>query len=188
MRNSRGGLGDIPSPGKAGAPPVSRRSRRAKALGGGAGPKGRPFRRRVIAVCRTLACCDLTQNRRSMTSPRVALCPYGLGQPTMFRAGWSPVGGRNGGHLEIAVSLISMSLLEVISNRSAGNGRSPGQPPIPDFQGHFRGHEGGSGRWTSRIVIPCGVDGASTIAGLADRDHAGKLKDTASLPRTATRR
>jgi hypothetical protein len=45
--------------------------------------------------------------------------------------------------LEMAGHLISKRLLEVISNRSAGNGRSPGNRPFPDFQGHFYGHEGG---------------------------------------------
>jgi hypothetical protein len=46
----------------------------------------------------------------------LALAPYGLGRPTMSRAGWSPVGGENGGHVEMAVSLISTRPLEVISN------------------------------------------------------------------------
>jgi hypothetical protein len=70
------------------------------------------------------------------TSPR----SYGLGLPTMSRAGWSPVGGENSGHLEMAVSVISTRLLEIISNRSGGNARSPGKRPFPHFQGHFRGH------------------------------------------------
>jgi hypothetical protein len=48
--------------------------------------------------------------------------------------------------LEMAEHLISKGQLEVISNRSAGNGRSPGQPPFPDFQGHFHGHEGRPGQ------------------------------------------
>jgi hypothetical protein len=48
--------------------------------------------------------------------------------------------------LEMAESLISKRLLEVISNRSAGNGRSPGKPPFSDFQGHFHGHDGRPGR------------------------------------------
>ena len=48
--------------------------------------------------------------------------------------------------LEMAAHLIFKRLLEVISNRSAGNGRSPGKPTFPDFQGHFHGHEGGPGR------------------------------------------
>src|SRR5260370_41563176 len=47
---------------------------------------------------------------------------------------------------EMAGSLISKRLLEVISNRSAVNGRSPGKPPFPDFQGHLHGHEGEPGR------------------------------------------
>jgi hypothetical protein len=53
--------------------------------------------------------------------------------------------------VEMAASLISARLLEVISKRSAENGRSPGQPPFPDVQGHFHEYEGGSDRWTSRM-------------------------------------
>lgn len=60
----------------------------------------------------------------------------------MFRAGWSPVGGGNSGHVEMAVSLIFTRLLEVISSQAAGNGRSPGQPPLPVVQCHFHGYEG----------------------------------------------
>ena len=45
----------------------------------------------------------------------------------------------------MAGSLISKRLLNVISNRSAGDGKSLGKPPFPDFQGHFHGHEGGPG-------------------------------------------
>jgi hypothetical protein len=46
----------------------------------------------------------------------------------------------------MAEHLISMRLLEVISNRSAGNGRNPGKPPFSNFQCHFHGHEGEPGR------------------------------------------
>jgi hypothetical protein len=46
----------------------------------------------------------------------------------------------------MAEHLISERLVEVISNRSAGNAKSPGQPPLPNFQGHFHGHEGEPGR------------------------------------------
>ncbi len=53
--------------------------------------------------------------------------------------------------LEMAEHLIFKRLLEVISSRAAGNGRSPGQPPLPDFQGHFHGPEGGPAGWTSRM-------------------------------------
>ena len=42
--------------------------------------------------------------------------------------------------MEMAVSVISTRLLEIISNRSGGNERSPGKRPFPHFQGHFRGH------------------------------------------------
>jgi hypothetical protein len=64
MRNSRGGLGDIPSLGKAGALPASAQSRRVKARGQVCGPKGRPFRQRVNAVCRALPRYDLTPEHR----------------------------------------------------------------------------------------------------------------------------
>ena len=60
MRNSRDGLGGIPSPGRAGAPPASARSHPAKVSGEAFGPKGRPFRQRVIAVYRTQPWWDLT--------------------------------------------------------------------------------------------------------------------------------
>jgi hypothetical protein len=43
--------------------------------------------------------------------------------------------------------LISMRLLEIISNRGAENAKRPGKPAFPDFQGHFRGHESGLERW-----------------------------------------
>ena len=45
----------------------------------------------------------------------------------------------------MAGSLISKRLLEVISNRSAGNGGGPEKPPLPNFQGHFHRHEGEPG-------------------------------------------
>jgi hypothetical protein len=77
----------------------------------------------------------------------LALAPYGLGRPTMSRAGWSPVGGGNSGNVEMAVSVISTSLLKMISNRSAGNAKRPGKAPFSDFQGHFHGHVGKRGRW-----------------------------------------
>jgi hypothetical protein len=50
------------------------------------------------------------------------------------------------GHVEMTESLISTESPEVISNRAAGNGRSPDEPPLPDFQGHFHGHDGEPGR------------------------------------------
>jgi hypothetical protein len=46
----------------------------------------------------------------------------------------------------MAETLISKRLPEVISNRSAGNGRRQEEPPLPDFQGHFHGHDGEPGR------------------------------------------
>src|SRR5271166_4008820 len=54
----------------------------------------------------------------------------------------------------MAVSLISRRLLEVISNRSAGNGRSPGKSPFSDFQSYYHEYEAGSARWTSRMPHP----------------------------------
>ena len=53
----------------------------------------------------------------SLTHALPALPLYGLGRPTMSRAGRSPVRGGNGGHVEMAASLISTKLLELISNR-----------------------------------------------------------------------
>ena len=51
-----------------------------------------------------------------------------------------PRSGEDGGNLEIAVSVISTRLLEIISHRSGGNAKNPGKRPFPHFQGHFRGH------------------------------------------------
>ena len=70
---------------------------------------------------------------------RVRLRPYGLGWPTTFSVGRSPVGGGNGGHVEMAVSLISTRLLEIISTSAVGNARSPRKRPFSDFHGHFQG-------------------------------------------------
>jgi hypothetical protein len=52
----------------------------------------------------------------------------------------------------MAHSLISTRLLEVISNRRAGNAKRPGKPPFPDFQGHFHGNEDDLDCWTSRAA------------------------------------
>jgi hypothetical protein len=41
----------------------------------------------------------------------------------------------------MAESLISMSLLEIISNGSAGNATNPANSHFQIFQGHFHGHE-----------------------------------------------
>jgi len=49
------------------------------------------------------------QHKDDITALAFAL--YGLGRPAMSRAGWSPVGGENGGHVEMAVFLISTWLL-----------------------------------------------------------------------------
>jgi hypothetical protein len=144
MRNSPDGLRDTPSPGKAGAPPAAARSRQARARGQVCDLKGRPFRQRVIAVCRALTCRDPTPSTEDNT--RVGIYPYGLGRPAMCSAGWSPVGGGECWALEMAEYLISGGLLEVISNRSGGDGRSLRKPAFSDFQGHFRGHESGPGR------------------------------------------
>ena len=49
-----------------------------------------------------------------------------------------PRRGGNAGHLEMAQTLISTRLLEIISSCSLGNARSPGKPRFPDFQRHFQ--------------------------------------------------
>jgi hypothetical protein len=151
MRNSRGGLGDIPSRGKAGAQPGSAQSRGAKAREEVSGPKSRPFRQRAIAVCRALPWCDPTPKHRGRHEvASVSTCPTAwAGRRCAAQAG--PRRGWKCWTLEMAGHLISKGLLEVISNRSAGNGRSPGKPPLPDFQGHFHRHEGSLVGWTSGI-------------------------------------
>jgi len=49
--------------------------------------------------------------------------------------------------LEMAHSLISTGLLEIISNRRAENAKRPGRPPFSDVQGHFHGDGCRSGGW-----------------------------------------
>src|ERR1700732_3897084 len=57
----------------------------------------------------------------------------------------------NRGHVEMAVSLMSTRLLEVISTLCAGNAQSGGEPPFPDVQCHFHGHAGmAPSEWTSQ--------------------------------------
>jgi hypothetical protein len=147
MRNLRGGRDDIPSLGKAGAPPASARSRRAKACGQVCDPKGRPFRQRVIAVCRALPRCDPTPKYRGQHEvASVGICPLRPGPAGDVQRRLVPRRGWECWTLEMAEYLISEGLLEVISNRSAGDGRSLRKPAFSDFQGHFRGHEGGPGR------------------------------------------
>jgi hypothetical protein len=53
-----------------------------------------------------------------------------------------PRRGGNAGHLEMARSLISTGLLEIISNRRAENAKKPGKLPFPDVQRYFHGHDG----------------------------------------------
>ena len=70
--------------------------------------RSRPIGIRHAATLLRIAACG----RHHRASP----CPLRPGRPAMSRAGWSPVGGENGGHVEMAVSLISTRPLEVISN------------------------------------------------------------------------
>ena len=67
----------------------------------------------------------------------------------------------------MAASLISTRLLEVISKRSAENGRSPGQPPFPDVQGHFHGHDGPG----QLDVADASLDGANLNRGASHSSH-----------------
>jgi len=73
--------------------------------------RSRPFRVRHAAI--------LLRNAPAHDIAAAAPSPYALGRPTMFRAGWSPVGGGNGGHVEMAVLVIFTRLLGVISIRDA---------------------------------------------------------------------
>jgi hypothetical protein len=101
---------------------------------------------------------------------RVRLCPYGLGWPTTFSVGRSPVGGGNGGHVEMAVSLMSTRLLKV--QPICWKWENSRQTAIPRFPSHFHRHEGKPP--VERRRPSCPVESvARLLAGLADRDHAG---------------
>src|SRR5215472_16359279 len=67
MKNSRGGLRDIPCRGRAGATPASARSRRGKAHGRASGTKDRPFRRTEIAAYLNPPSSDLSAEARRTT-------------------------------------------------------------------------------------------------------------------------
>ena len=129
MRNSPDGLRGIPCRGRAGAKQTSARSRRTRAREQVSSPKKRPSQRKEIAAYPNPPWSDLSPNCSTRTtSPRFPYAPTARAQPTMSRAGWSPVGGENGGHVEMAVSLISTRRLKMISNQSGGNARSPERP------------------------------------------------------------
>jgi hypothetical protein len=68
--------------------------------------------------------------------------------------------------LEMAHSLISTGLLEIISNRHAENAKVPGKPPFPDVQGQFHGDGCRSGGWKwrpARRRVDASSDKASTV-------------------------
>jgi hypothetical protein len=67
----------------------------------------------------------------------------------------------------MAETLISTRPREVISNRAAGNGRSLGKPPFPDFQGPFHRHEGKPGR--SNVADPHSLRSQWRVYSLASR-------------------
>jgi hypothetical protein len=76
MRNSRGGLGDIPSPGRAGAPPAFARSGRATARELVSAPKSRAFRQKAILASRRLTSNDFTPKHRGRHDVAlVGICP-----------------------------------------------------------------------------------------------------------------
>ena len=89
MRNSRDGLRDIPSRGRAGAKPVSARSPRRRQRERVSSPRNRPFQRRESAVYPNLPCSDLTSNCAGQTrSPRSPLPPTArAGRPCPGQAG-----------------------------------------------------------------------------------------------------
>src|SRR5580692_4808432 len=106
MRNSRGGLGGTPSPGRAGAPQASARSRQAKATERASGLQDRPSRRRVIAVCRALPWCDLTPKRKrreDFANWRGRYwCPCREQRPTVSGGAPSPNAAHQTSHLSLA--------------------------------------------------------------------------------------
>ena len=107
MRNPRGGLRDTQSRGRAGAKPASARFRRRKARGWVFGLRHQPARRMEIAAYPNPPCSDLTSKCTGRTTSLRVPCPYGLGRPAMSGASRPPVGGGNGGHVEMAECLIS---------------------------------------------------------------------------------
>src|SRR5262249_38746118 len=82
------------------------------------------------------------RGRRSLAThdvTRLPHAPYGVGRTAMFRAGWSPVGGGNGGHVKMAECLIFTRLLEIISNRPGENAGTPRRSPFSHVHAHIHG-------------------------------------------------
>jgi hypothetical protein len=85
--------------------------------------------------------------------------------------------GENGGHVEMAVSLISTRSLEIISNRCGGNAGSPRWPPSPDFHAISVGIEVGvAGGHGERPVCTLGEE-AICGGGVAAHFDFGPLLD-----------
>src|ERR1700738_1141253 len=103
-------------------------------------------------------------SRRSEHRPRAPTAWTGRRRSAeaVPRRGWSTW------TLEMAHSLISTGLLEIISNRRAENAKRPGKPPFPDFQGHFHGDGCRSDGWKWRAAPRWG-DGSP------DKGAAGTL-------------
>src|SRR5256885_15471025 len=106
MRNSRGGLGDNQSPDRADAPPASALSRLVKARAQVCELKGRPFRQRVIAVCRAPPWCDLTPKRKRRNDfanwRGRYWCPSREQRPTVSGGAPHPNAAHQTSHLSLA--------------------------------------------------------------------------------------
>src|SRR6267378_842023 len=164
MRNSLGGLGDIPSPGKAGVPPASARSRQARARGRVCGRQDRPFRQRVIAVCRALPWCDPTPKYREQREvASVGLCPLRPGpagdvqRRLVPRRGWEMLDIGNGGtpHFQEAVgSHFQPICWKWKKSREAASSICPTMAAIQIWSSRYRtrgGIEISSSRYRTRV-------------------------------------
>jgi hypothetical protein len=120
------------------APPMrSSIHRSAPGMGEGV-PSSRAARTTARAPKSELRFAPEARHRRGRSRPPTTWA----GRPCSGQAS-PPVGGGNGGHVKMPVSVISTRLLEVISKPPAENDRSLRKRPFSDFQGHFHGHEGG---------------------------------------------
>src|SRR6516165_4091204 len=145
MRNWRDGPDDIPSRGKACDPPGSAQPRRIEACGQVCVPKNRPCRRRGIAAYPNLPWSNLTPDRADTRLRRSRLGPHGrVGR----RCSRRPILRRGGSaeYVEIALSLISTRLLEVISALPAENEKKLREAVTDQIS---TANSGGRARWTS---------------------------------------
>ena len=126
--------------------------------------RGGRSRRSAALATRTAVTCSRQQSRNSFGRSHLERPTAWTGRRRPAEA--VPRRGWTSWTLEMAHSLISMGLLEIISNRHAENAKRPGRPPFSDVQGHFHGDGCRSDGWKWRPAcrrVDASSDKASSV-------------------------